>query len=106
MHTNEEAVIWFRYTLALASTIVVVWLVIMSLRYWRRFDTGQKLWAMGAIGVLIYVADGLREAAALGLEFRLRLIPLVLGLIAYFAYLLESRSRKVTRFGRHPFKRQ
>ena len=90
---------WVRATLGIMSAFVALGLLIMALWYIKRLSYGQILYAFGAIFVLIYVADALREAASIGLEYRWRLIPLTLGLICYFIYLLEPRRRKIKRFG-------
>ena len=97
---------WIRSTLAVAGVIIALWLFLLTARYFKDLSYGQRLWATGAIGVLIYVADGLREAAIIHLPFRWRLIPLAFGLIAYFAYLLEPRQRKRKRFGQEPLARR
>jgi hypothetical protein len=94
---------WYRALLGVLSFVVAGWLFLMSARYFMRLSSGQKLWATGAVLVLIYVADALRESVKDGLGFRLRLIPLTLGLIAYFVYLLEPRRKKTKRFPGDPF---
>lgn len=98
-----EIAAWFRALLGLLSVVVAVWLLLMTTRYFRRLSSGQKLWATGAILVLIYVADALRESLQQGLGFRWRLVALTLGLIAYFTYLLEPRRKKTQRFPGNPF---
>lgn len=95
-----DAADWLRATLSISSLIISGWLLVMTVRVFRNLSYGQRLWATGAVCVLIYVADGLREAIQTDLEFRWRLLPLIFGLIAYFAYLLEPRTRRHQRLGK------
>jgi hypothetical protein len=100
---NVNFLIWFRYTLASLSVIVALWLILMTARHFKKLDFGQRLWATGAILILLYVADACREAAALGIANRWRLLTHCLGLNPYFAYLQEPRNRKLLRFGKPTF---
>jgi len=92
---------WYRAVLILGSIVVTTCLTWQVFRARKILDTGQKLWATGAIFMLIYGSEAAYDAIQSDLGFRYRLIIWTLGLFAYFAYILEPRRSKYKRYG-HP----
>lgn len=90
---------WLRTVFAIGSVGITIALFIQTLKAFKYLSIGQKLWSTGTILLLIYISDALRRAIQINLEWSFRLIPLMLGLIAFFVYLFEPQRQKRQRFG-------
>lgn len=91
---------WFRAMLAAGSLLVVFILGVQTIRVFRRLSAGQRLLTCGIIFIMIYVADAVRAAVKIHLEFQPRVIPLTIGLILLLAYCLEPDRKREKRVGR------
>lgn len=90
---------WFRIMPIGLTLFVTVVLIVQSIRAWKHLSIGQKLWVTGTVCALLYICDASREAVAVDLEFRYRLVLWAFAVVALFAYLLEPTRSKMRRFG-------
>lgn len=91
----------------IAVVIVVLTIIFIALRVIRsrkHYSWGQKFLAGGVLGTLLYIADGLREAISIDLEWRWRLVPLFFGLVCYACYITEPSALARKRWGKDPLK--
>lgn len=95
-----------RLVFIVLSALVIVFLVVKSVPVYRDLTWGQRLFLLGSISMLIYSADGAREAFMLDLGWRWRLLFFAVGIAAYAAYILEPLSAQKRYFkGRSWFDR-